>query len=337
MSLVSGCYPVMPHRQTYPCNVDHHYQHQLYHDYYRHQHHPHQHMTTSSTSPHDDGSAGGFYSAAQSTSATASSSSSSSDECFRNRYVVDSSAVLHRRETPNEASYTTTTSSRSPASSETTTSAASTDDSSYFRDGVGGGGVGPTWSAFESSCRVGSGRGGGIDEHVSTIQDPMADRVLVSHNFNAVVDIWGNISTSGSAAAAASGSVYGSTTTDYCSAAAGVDATGVCGTSPVFGVVRCTRRRVSANRKERRRTYSINSAFSALRGSIPNVPTDTKLSKIKTLRLATSYIAYLMDVLNKDDPKLAAGGFKAEIKRKIESREEKRKRETEVDNFFLLT
>nr|KAG5701763.1 hypothetical protein BaRGS_000753 [Batillaria attramentaria] len=39
---------------------------------------------------------------------------------------------------------------------------------------------------------------------------------------------------------------------------------------------------------------------------------DTKLSKIKTLRLATSYIAYLMDVLAKDDPDLAEG-FKAEL------------------------
>lgn len=96
--------------------------------------------------------------------------------------------------------------------------------------------------------------------------------------------------------------------------------------------VRCVKRRVSANRKERRRTHSINSAFSALRGCIPNVPSDTKLSKIKTLRLATSYIAYLMDILNKDDPQLTNGGFKAEITKKIESREEKRRRESEVRN-----
>jgi len=94
------------------------------------------------------------------------------------------------------------------------------------------------------------------------------------------------------------------------------------------------KRRFSANRKERRRTHSINSAFSALRGCIPNVPSDTKLSKIKTLRLATSYIAYLMDILSKDDPiaqrQLHEAGFKADISRKIESREERRRRETEV-------
>ncbi|KAF7249501.1 Heart- and neural crest derivatives-expressed protein 1, partial [Varanus komodoensis] len=79
-----------------------------------------------------------------------------------------------------------------------------------------------------------------------------------------------------------------------------------------------------APRKERRRTESLNSAFAELRECIPNVPADTKLSKIKTLRLATSYIAYLMEVLAKDGP--AAEGFKAELK-KAEPRDAKRKRE----------
>lgn len=58
---------------------------------------------------------------------------------------------------------------------------------------------------------------------------------------------------------------------------------------------------VKANKKERRRTVSINSAFSNLRECIPNVPPDTKLSKIKTLRLATSYIEYLMRVLDRSN------------------------------------
>ncbi|GIX72708.1 heart- and neural crest derivatives-expressed protein 2, partial [Caerostris extrusa] len=61
--------------------------------------------------------------------------------------------------------------------------------------------------------------------------------------------------------------------------------------------VRCLKRRVTANRKERRRTLSINNAFAELRDCIPNVPSDTKLSKIKTLKLATSYIVHLMDIL----------------------------------------
>lgn len=56
--------------------------------------------------------------------------------------------------------------------------------------------------------------------------------------------------------------------------------------------------RVKANKKERRRTQSINQAFSELRRHIPDVPSDTKLSKIKTLRLAISYISHLMAILD---------------------------------------
>ncbi|KAF3851789.1 hypothetical protein F7725_005144 [Dissostichus mawsoni] len=85
-------------------------------------------------------------------------------------------------------------------------------------------------------------------------------------------------------------------------------------------------RRPTANRKERRRTQSINSAFAELRECIPNVPADTKLSKIKTLRLATSYISYLMDILDKDGQHGDTQAFKAELK-KTEAREERRKRE----------
>lgn len=74
------------------------------------------------------------------------------------------------------------------------------------------------------------------------------------------------------------------------------------------------KRRNTANRKERRRTQSINNAFADLRDCIPNVPSDTKLSKIKTLRLATSYIGYLMGVLCSDDPNVACSdGFKADL------------------------
>lgn len=44
--------------------------------------------------------------------------------------------------------------------------------------------------------------------------------------------------------------------------------------------VRTIKKRNTANKKERRRTQSINTAFSSLRGRIPNVPSDTKLSKV---------------------------------------------------------
>ncbi|XP_015600656.1 heart- and neural crest derivatives-expressed protein 2 [Cephus cinctus] len=75
-------------------------------------------------------------------------------------------------------------------------------------------------------------------------------------------------------------------------------------------LVRPVKRRNTVNRKERRRTQSINNAFADLRDRIPNVPADTKLSKIKTLRLACSYIGYLMAVLQSDEPPTS---FRAEL------------------------
>ena len=50
--------------------------------------------------------------------------------------------------------------------------------------------------------------------------------------------------------------------------------------------------------RERDRTQSVNSAFSSLRDLIPTEPLDRKLSKIETLRLATSYIHHLAVQLN---------------------------------------
>ena len=81
-----------------------------------------------------------------------------------------------------------------------------------------------------------------------------------------------------------------------------------------------------SNKKERRRTQSINNAFSSLRDCIPNVPCDTKLSKIKTLRLATSYIDYLMTLLNSENPEVFVDGFKAEIHKKWNEKSEDQKR-----------
>lgn len=49
---------------------------------------------------------------------------------------------------------------------------------------------------------------------------------------------------------------------------------------PNVPFVRVVKRRTTANKKERRRTQSINSAFAYLRDCIPNVPSDTKLSKV---------------------------------------------------------
>ena len=51
------------------------------------------------------------------------------------------------------------------------------------------------------------------------------------------------------------------------------------------------------NERERGRTQSVNGAFAHLRGLIPTEPVDRKLSKIETLRLATSYIEHLINQL----------------------------------------
>lgn len=60
------------------------------------------------------------------------------------------------------------------------------------------------------------------------------------------------------------------------------------------GVVR---QRNAANVRERYRTQNVNTAFTALRTLIPTEPVDRKLSKIETLRLASSYISHLANVL----------------------------------------
>jgi twist-like protein len=57
--------------------------------------------------------------------------------------------------------------------------------------------------------------------------------------------------------------------------------------------------RVIANVRERQRTQSLNEAFTSLRTIIPTLPSD-KLSKIQTLKLATSYIDFLYQVLSDD-------------------------------------
>ncbi|CAH1110170.1 unnamed protein product [Psylliodes chrysocephalus] len=53
------------------------------------------------------------------------------------------------------------------------------------------------------------------------------------------------------------------------------------------------RQRSQANARERDRTHSVNIAFTTLRTLIPTEPKDRKLSKIETLRLASSYISHL--------------------------------------------
>lgn len=77
-----------------------------------------------------------------------------------------------------------------------------------------------------------------------------------------------------------------STTLSACgggAAGAGLTEVSIIGGGPV-PFVRVVKRRTTANKKERRRTQSINSAFTFLRDCIPNVPSDTKLSKVRVSR-----------------------------------------------------
>nr|XP_018670755.1 transcription factor protein isoform X1 [Ciona intestinalis] len=60
--------------------------------------------------------------------------------------------------------------------------------------------------------------------------------------------------------------------------------------------------RVRTNLRKRERNLNINKAFDDLRDRIPNLPSDTKISKIKVLRLASDYIRHLSKVLVKKTP-----------------------------------
>ncbi|KAL3315657.1 hypothetical protein Ciccas_005710 [Cichlidogyrus casuarinus] len=52
-----------------------------------------------------------------------------------------------------------------------------------------------------------------------------------------------------------------------------------------------------ASVRERKRMYSINSAFEELRSLLPTFPFERRLSKIDTLRLAIAYTSLLFDIL----------------------------------------
>ncbi|ELU02810.1 hypothetical protein CAPTEDRAFT_68790, partial [Capitella teleta] len=60
-------------------------------------------------------------------------------------------------------------------------------------------------------------------------------------------------------------------------------------------------RRQAANARERRRMNSLNVAFDELRGVIPGLSDDRKLSKYDTLQMAQSYIDALKEVLSKQE------------------------------------
>ncbi|KAH8300918.1 hypothetical protein KR044_004470, partial [Drosophila immigrans] len=56
--------------------------------------------------------------------------------------------------------------------------------------------------------------------------------------------------------------------------------------------------RQKINARERYRTFNVNAAYEALRGLIPTEPVNRKLSKIEIIRLASSYITHLRNILH---------------------------------------
>lgn len=59
--------------------------------------------------------------------------------------------------------------------------------------------------------------------------------------------------------------------------------------------------RGAANARERMRMRVLSKAFGRLKLTLPWVPPDTKLSKLDTLRLATSYISHLKRMLSDEE------------------------------------
>ena len=57
-------------------------------------------------------------------------------------------------------------------------------------------------------------------------------------------------------------------------------------------------KRIAANKRERKRMHTVNSAFDQLRELVPTYPSNRKLSKIDTLRLACTYIQDLVSLLH---------------------------------------
>lgn len=61
-------------------------------------------------------------------------------------------------------------------------------------------------------------------------------------------------------------------------------------------------KRIRSNQKEQKRNMAINTAFQRLQQTIPHVPVDYRLPRVKTLRLAMNYIQHLSNTLNASSP-----------------------------------
>lgn len=73
-------------------------------------------------------------------------------------------------------------------------------------------------------------------------------------------------------------------------------------TKPRRRVATIAQRR-AANIRERRRMFNLNEAFGVLRKKVPTFAYEKRLSRIETLRLAITYIAFMTEVLNGKYPR----------------------------------
>lgn len=96
--------------------------------------------------------------------------------------------------------------------------------------------------------------------------------------------------------------------------------------------------------KNTKRSETINKAFSAVKECIPNVSNDTKLSKIQTLRLAISYMRFLMSCLgdhrflmlmDDSERELYKEFIKQDVKQKI-AHNENEERDNSVSSMFSI-
>ncbi|XP_018652201.1 putative dhand [Schistosoma mansoni] len=62
-----------------------------------------------------------------------------------------------------------------------------------------------------------------------------------------------------------------------------------------------TIRKEHQREQDKNRTRTLNVAFCRLRSCLPEIPKDTKLTKIRTLRYAITYIRQLMDLIHQTD------------------------------------
>ena len=95
--------------------------------------------------------------------------------------------------------------------------------------------------------------------------------------------------------------------------------------------------RGAANARERTRMRVLSKAFGRLKLTLPWVPPDTKLSKLDTLRLATSYISHLQVLLESEEEDNEASDNDNERDIKIDSSIRTRQLTSLVRTFILAS